>query len=189
MQTNIGPRRSCKRYNEPGHAHFLTFSCFQHHPILLLDHRPEWLAEALNHSRQQCQFDLWAYVFMPEHVHLLLWPRVPDYSISRFLQAVKMPVSRRILRQLRVKEDPRLEELATGQKERPHRFWQDRGGYDRNIVQAETIHRAIEYIHGNPVRRKLVNSPEEWKWSSAAEWMNEGAGPIRIDRDSVPPRP
>ena len=48
-----------------------------------------------------------------------------------------------------------------------HRFWQQGGGYDREMFEVGTIKRAIEYIHMNPVRRGLVVSPLDWRWSSA----------------------
>ena len=44
----------------------------------------------------------------------------------------------------------------------------------------------VNYIHDNPVRRGLVEQAEDWKWSSLVEWLEEGSGPIRIDRDSFP---
>jgi REP element-mobilizing transposase RayT len=35
----------------------------------------QWLAEAIDEARTQHDFALWAYVFMPEHVHLIIYPR------------------------------------------------------------------------------------------------------------------
>jgi hypothetical protein len=37
----------------------------------------------------------------------------------------------------------------------------------------------IDFIHGNPVRRQLVEKPEDWIWSSAS-WM-EGKNSLRRD--------
>ena len=58
------------------------------------------------------------------------------------------------------------------------RFWQPGGGYDRNIVSNDEMREKIEYIHSNPVRRGLAESPTGYRWSSA-RWY---AG----DRDSTP---
>ena len=90
-------RKQCKRLNLVGHAHELTFSCYQRLPLLSRDRTRLWLAEAIRAARAKCQFDLWAYVFMPEHVHLLVYPRQPDYSISRTLWSIKQPVARQAI--------------------------------------------------------------------------------------------
>ena len=61
----------------------------------------EWLAEAIDVARQQLDFSLWAYVFMPEHVHLLVCPKGPTYEVAAILKAIKQPVgtSDKFLRQ------------------------------------------------------------------------------------------
>ena len=67
-----------------------------------------------------------------------------------------------------------------------HRFWQRGGGYDRNLVAPRTVHTQIEYIHRNPVRRGLCAKPEDWHWSSAADYAGFRLGPLMIDRESLP---
>jgi putative transposase len=69
----------CRRFNIPGHAHELTFSCFQRLPLLERDRTRGWLIEAIGEARKRERFDLWAFVIMPEHAHLLVHPRAPDY--------------------------------------------------------------------------------------------------------------
>ena len=76
--------------------------------------------------------------------------------------------------------------MATGQRARPYCFWQKGGGYDRNITRIETVVEAVGYIHNNPVRKGLVETPEKWRYSSAGEWDGVRVGPIAIDRDRFP---
>jgi hypothetical protein len=70
-------RKACKRYNTPGHAHALTFSCFRRQAFLSKDQSRQWLIEAIDRARQKLHFHVWAYVIMPEHAHLLVWPTEP----------------------------------------------------------------------------------------------------------------
>jgi putative transposase len=63
-----------RRYNDPGHARELTFSCYRRYPFLSRERTRDWFGEALKAARSQFGFQLWAYVFMPEHVHLLVFP-------------------------------------------------------------------------------------------------------------------
>jgi putative transposase len=78
--------KKCKRFNQRGDAHFLTFTCYKRQPFLIKDRSKQWLLESLLYARHKHNFHLWAYVIMPEHVHLLLWPTTPEYSISKILR-------------------------------------------------------------------------------------------------------
>ncbi|HUU46006.1 MAG TPA: transposase [Acidobacteriota bacterium] len=61
-------------FNEPARAHFLTFSCFHRRQFLTNEFARMCLRDSLEFARERHGFALWAYVFMPEHVHLLLYP-------------------------------------------------------------------------------------------------------------------
>jgi len=184
MEPKLPIRKTCRRYNDPYDAHELTFTCFRKQPFLGKDRTRRYLSEAILRARQMHHFDVWAYVFMPEHVHLLIWPTEEAYSISEMLRSIKQSVSRRAITYLRKHNPDGLRRLATGQKHAPYRFWMDGGGYDRNVRRHETTQKMLEYIHNNPVRRGLVTSPEEWYWSSAREWEGIGPGPVPVDKES-----
>src|SRR5215475_14079232 len=87
--------------NEPGHAHELTFSCFRRFQSLQAEQTCQWLAVAIDDARKEFHFALWAYVFMPEHVHLIIYPLRPQYDIRLILQAIKEPVGRKAVKHLR----------------------------------------------------------------------------------------
>jgi len=182
-------RKTCHRYDVPGDAHFLTFTCFHFRPFLARDRTREWLVEAIKTARQVHEFDLWAYVIMPEHVHLLIHPRPDDHSISKTLVAIKRPVAQKALRYVRRHAPSFLKQMKDAQPNGKvhHRFWQRGGGYDRNIVYGRTVHKTIAYIHANPVRRELVNCPDDWFWSSARFYARRGDVPIVPDTESLPP--
>jgi putative transposase len=180
--------KRCKRFNEPGHAHELTFSCFRRQRFLLGERAQEWLAEAINLARNRHSFDVWAYVFMPEHLHLLIWPKNPAYDISKVLATIKLSVTRKAFAWVRETAPhflPRMEDRQPN-GEIHYRFWQRGGGYDRNSFEPSTIFRQIDYIHENPLRRELCSSSTEWYWSSAALYAGLRDGPISVDRESLP---
>jgi len=108
------------------------------------------------------------FVFMPEHVHLIVFPKNEHASVSSLLSAIKKPHSFRVKKLMQENNDPWLGRLTI--RERPgrtvFRFWQEGSGYDRDITNANTILNALEYIHANPVRRGLCDHPGQWRWSS-----------------------
>src|SRR5438445_13143855 len=123
-----------RSYNEPGQAHELTFSCFHGLQLLSKDRTRQWFVEAMRRARRELDLSLWAYVIMPEHVHLLFYPRQAKYEVSRVRTALKAPVARKALRFLKRRTPEFLEKLRDAQPngEVHYRFWQRGGGYDRN---------------------------------------------------------
>ena len=146
------------------------------------------MIDAVGRARDKHGFHVWAYVVMPEHGHLLVWPTEVEYDISDILSSIKQSVAKRAVVYVRRKAPAFLARMEDRQPNGKvhHRFWQRGGGYDRNIVEPDTAWKQIEYLHNNPVRRGLVTRAEEWFWPSAADYAGLRAGPLRIDRESVP---
>ena len=161
-------RKRVKHYDEPGHAHLLTFSCFHQMPLLTNNLWRKWLSEAIDIAVDAQRFHLVAFVYMPEHVHVLVWPTEEEYHTGKLLWSIKRPFSSRIKGGLQEQRSPLLGKLTV--RERPgksaFRFWQEGGGHDRNLVELDGLATVAEYIHNNPVRRGLVETPDKWKWSS-----------------------
>src|SRR5262249_46274036 len=127
-------------------------------------------------------FQLWAYVLMPEHIHVLVDPGDTPQRMSQFLQAVKEPVARKAIRYLKSTAPEWLARgTVRGGPSLRARFWQPGGGYDRNITSAAALRAVIDYIHANPVRRGLVARAEDWEWSSA-RWY-AGLRPVKLEMD------
>ena len=170
--------------------HFLTFSCFGRQDFLLSEGACTWFAEALAAARMKHPFDLWGYVIMPEHVHLILWPREGS-TISSILKSMKLPVANRVAAWARRQAPEFLKRMEDRQPNGlvARRFWQRGGGYDRNIRDGDELYEKLKYIHDNPVRRELVAKPENWRWSSARTYMTGFLDPISLDLESMPPPP
>ena len=126
--------------------------------------------------------ELAAFVFMPEHVHLLVVPLSSNPEIDRYLARIKQPFSKSIKELLLHTKSPLVDRLTV--QERPgkicFRFWQEGPGYDRNLQREASVLAAIDYIHNNPVRRNLCEVAANWRWSSAAFYASE---PLRQDPD------
>ena len=112
---------------------------------------------------------------MPEHVHLLVYPIGPYPRLDLLLKAIKRPFATRIKRRLVQAQSVLLRRLTI--RERPgvevFRFWQEGGGYDRNLRTEKAVLGSIDYIHLNPVRRGLCNRAVEWRWSSANHYFQD----------------
>ena len=157
----------------PGHVHELTFSCYQRQPLLSDDVWRGMLAESINRAMEGHRYRLTAFVFMPEHVHLMVYPLPEADTIAALLRAVKRPFSYRVKQLLTESASQLIERLTM--RQRPgvttFRYWQEGPGYDRNLTKLSTVLAAIDYLHQNPVRRGVVKTAADWKWSSARYYL------------------
>ena len=125
------------------------------------------LAEEVDRARQKFGFALLGYVFMPEHVHLVLLP--PEgMKLGAVVGEMKSRMARRYFASA-----PDLK--GVGKRV----FWEKRC-YDHNCRTPDTVTEKIEYCHKNPVTRGLVDDPSEWQWSSYNAYHGNTDVPLAI---------
>ena len=146
-----------ERYQLEGDLHFVTFSCYHRLGYLRSPGSRDLFEDALERTSYCHKFEVKGYVVMPEHVHLLLSEPAEDL-LSKGLQALKIAVSKRA-------------------EERP--FWQARY-YDFNVFTQEKRLQKLNYMHWNPIKRGLVEKPEEWLWSSVHYYETGVQGRVKI---------
>jgi putative transposase len=134
----------------------------------------------LDQVRQEYGFKLAGYVVMPEHVHLLI-SEPARATPSTVLKMLKQSVSRRLRRGSRfaVPAAQGSFEFAPANERLPQ-FWQRRF-YDFNVWSHRKKIEKLHYMHANPVKRGLVESPKHWPWSSYAFCQRRGEVLIGID--------
>jgi putative transposase len=176
-----------RHFNTPGHAHELTSSCYCQKPYLNDSRVCKILMEEIESARRLYDFDLWAYVIMPNHVHLLLWPKKRQYDIAEIQQAIKGRTARRYSEWQLENDCSRYETYKVKERgEMRFRFWQRGGGFDRNLWNNKPIYDSILYIENNPVRRGLAAKAGEWEWSSGYEGDKNSYIRPEVCRGSVP---
>ena len=108
----------------------------------------DWLGEGCRANG----VEVWAWVLMPNHVHLILVPSDHD-GIRRVLA----PLHRRYAGRVHARE------------QRCGHFWQGRFG----CVAMDEVHlaAALRYVMLNPVRAGLAKSAADWRWSSAHAYL------------------
>ena len=98
------------------------------------------------------------YVVMPEHIHLLITE--PEVGTpSTVMEVLKLRTAHALLPR-RKPTDPRQRRLFGDESKRA--FWQDRF-CDFNVWSTKKRMEKLRYMHRNPVKRGLVESPELWE--------------------------
>ena len=153
-----------KRYQQSKTSHFVTFSCYQRLPHLRDELLRDLFVQSLERTRQKYSFRVYGYVVMPEHVHLLV--SEPETELlATAIQALKISVARRAMYKGADRDIP---------------FWQKRY-YDHNVRTHESFVDKLLYLHRNPVKRGLVEKPEDWKWSSFRHFSTAEISPVEIE--------
>jgi REP-associated tyrosine transposase len=153
-----------KRYQDSGSHHFLTFSCYRRLALFNSANAKEIFEQELENVRHWYKFDVFGYVVMPEHVHLLV-SEPQEGTLSGALQILKQTVSRK---------------LPHPTPDKP--FWEARY-YDFNVLTDRKWTEKLRYIHRNPVARGLVAEPADWPWSSFRHYRNGEAGTVEIESE------
>ncbi|MCK4462469.1 MAG: transposase [candidate division Zixibacteria bacterium] len=113
-------------YNLPNHAHFLTFSCFHRQQLLTSNNLRSQLLIAWNEARHTGNLAIWSYVIMPEHVHLLIYPKDEPYEMCRVLRLLKEGFTRQAVAYYRERTPQMLNRISVLRGQRVvHRFWQE----------------------------------------------------------------
>ena len=158
------------------HLHFITNSCYQRRPLLGSPQARDLFLSVLEETRQRYRFVVVGYVVMPEHIHLLIAePEVGTPSTA--MQVLKQRTAHSLLPKCKPR-DPRQRELFREQRRRA--FWQERF-YDFNVWSTKKRVEKLHYMHRNPVKRGLVESPEQWRWSSYRHYLLGESGLVKVN--------
>ena len=171
--------KGLRRYYGKGDLHFITFSCYRRLPLLKSARARDIFVRELAKVRDELDFRLIGYVVMPEHVHLLV-SEPQDGTPSTVLQKLKLRVARKLRKQRR-NAPPGQMRLPFEEGGEPLRsFWQARF-YDFNVYSERKRIEKLNYMHANPVTRKLVDHPKDWRWSSWGCYAGLAKVLVRID--------
>jgi putative transposase len=113
---------------------------------------------------------VWAWCLMPNHVHLILVPSDPD-GLRRALARVHRTYAG----------------VIQARRQRSGHFWQGRFG--AVAMDEQHLAAALRYVSLNPVRARLVERPQDWRWSSTRAHLrgkHDGVTALKPVRDRFP---
>ncbi len=166
---------------EIGGVRFVTFSCQHRLPLFTNQNLAALMRERLFFYQTEGTLRIYAWVIMPEHVHILCCPSKGS-TLEAILRSMKMSVAKTALNHWQKLNAPILTKLAdaTGNS----RFWLKGGGFDRNVRTDDEFSREFNYIHHNPVTRGLAKTPTDYAWSSARFWSGKYPDEPTCDRST-----
>ena len=135
---------------ETGRLYHITTRALHGRFLFEPDREKRVIIEALDHYRRAGVLTVYGFVVMANHVHLVLQPTIEDFS--KIIAGFKRWTSRHS----RTKPDGTA-------------AWEE--GFDDNLIRSMYEMRSVvRYVHSNPVRIGLTESPEDYFWSSARNY-------------------
>ncbi|MBA3726850.1 MAG: transposase [Armatimonadetes bacterium] len=155
--------------------------------LLNKDHIREAFLRHLNAARKKWKFEVWAFVIMPNHVHILIHPLQKKYSIAAIRRDIKRPFARETLSRIR-KEAPGTLKLlfaGTGKANRNIVSSKLQAGtigislHRRRFMQASNTSTRIPFARGfanrpsiglGRARDGMPTSIASLRWTDALQW-------------------
>lgn len=136
------------------------------------------ILDSLIYCQKEKGLDIYAWVLMSNHLHMVVGVRDDKQTISDILRDFKKYTSKKILAS--IEENPEESRKVwmvdrfwfvgnNDRKIKNYKFWQDENNIEQ-IYTYEFFLQKVNYIHNNPVKQEIVERPEDYLYSSARDY-------------------
>ena len=142
------------------------------------------IVDSLNYCRENKGLLLYGLVIMLNHIHFVS-STIENKLLSDIMRDFKRHTSKLIAKELE-KDNEKLylyifKKAAERQRKKAkYKIWKDEY-HPEAIYSEEWFLQKLNYLHANPVRKGFVVKPEDWKYSSARNWILDDHSVISLD--------
>lgn len=160
-----------KNHYPDNHVFFITSTVNGRVPLFKNPDIAKILVDNLVIAKRRYGFKLLGYVIMPEHWHFLQYFGRGDGCLS-FIRDYKRFTSTKISGYLQYHESRLLCKFRSSAKKKvKYSIWKEQARV-LPLDDLDKIKEKLDYIHNNPVKRHLVNQPNDYLLSSASFYYN-----------------
>ena len=170
--------RKYKFHNKSG-AYFVSFATVNWIDVFTRHLYFDVLANSVEYCRKHKGMELYAYCFMPSHIHLIF--RSSNDKPSELLRDFKKHTAKKVLEAIKSNPQESRKEWLLWMFERAGKkssnvsqfqFWQHHNK-PIELWSPAVIKQKLDYIHNNPVESGFVIDPVDWKYSSATNFQED----------------
>ena len=154
------------RVFDPNRYYFMTIITGCRRKILIQN--VDILREAFKKSKNIYNYQLFAIVILPEHIHMLIKPKVVK-EYPEIISCVKREFTNNLDEMIKIDIKKTLSQSKI--KKRESGVWHRRY-YEHTIRNEDDLFFHLNYIHFNPVKHKLVKKVKDWRYSSFFKFVN-----------------
>jgi len=165
--------RSRYRICQPEYPHFITATINNWLPVFTRPETMNIILDSWRFLQRNDDFEMFGYVIMENHLHLVARSR----DLGRDIQRFKSYTAREIITYLKNISATRLLRLMDYTRRRhktdtDYQVWEE-GSHPQLIESEIVLKQKLEYIHQNPVKRGYVDAAEHWRYSSARNYSGQ----------------
>ncbi len=157
-------------------VHYLTLQVVFWIDIFTRKRYKDMVIESLKYCQQHKSLEIYAYVIMSNHVHIIV--RSENENLSQTLCDFKKYTSKAIIESIKNEVESRREWLLMmfekaakrHQRNRYYQVWTHEN-HAVELYSDKFVSQKLHYIHNNPVRAGIVVRPEDYLYSSARNYF------------------
>jgi len=181
-----------KRYLETGVVYFVTTNTYKRKEIFNNVQVSRFLLFCVGYHKFMLNFNLFGYVIMPDHIHLLIQPS-KKYDLSSIMKSIKGNFARKYNEWTKVssmldKSDGNRHlsaDYRQGLKGNVYKpVWQE-GFYDTGLRDEKQILGWLEYIHWNPVKKGIVEHQKNYEFSSYHQYFGAKRNKVQLPLETI----
>lgn len=164
---------------DQGAVHFVTFTIHQWADVFTRSEYANILLDSLSYCQENKQLEIYAWVIMSNHCHLLV--RAKNENLSDIIRDFKKFTSKAIYSAIEKNssESRKAWLLNVLKYEEKIWFWNE-GYHGEEILNGDFFDTKVNYIHMNPVKAGIVEKAEDYLWSSAGDFYGIRKGPLAL---------
>ncbi|MBK8805410.1 MAG: transposase [Bacteroidales bacterium] len=165
------------KIGDPNALHYITIAVVEWLDIFTRRNYKDIIIESLAYCRKEKGFELFGYVIMTNHIHLICRAK-EGFELSDILRDFKRHTAKYIIKEIQEnsqesRRDWLLEILQNAgdknSKNKTYQFWRQ-DNHPIVLCKPKTIQQKLKYIHFNPVEDGYVANPEDYIYSSARNY-------------------
>ncbi len=155
------------------HVLFFTATIVNWYNLLIQDKYKKIITDSLSYLVENNRIFVYAFVIMPNHIHLL-WKIREGYELKNVQRDFLKYTAQFIKFDLEKNDLKMLEFFKSNRKDRKYQFWQD-NSFNKMMYNFDIAYQKMNYIHNNPISKKwnLDENAESYEFSSASFYANE----------------
>lgn len=178
----MGLRGRCSLTEET--TYFVTTTVTRFARVFCEDCYCDILIRNIKHYQENYRFKILGYVIMPTHFHRIVEVQPEIRTISEIMRDLKKYSAWDLMEAL--EKDGRKDLIglfkgaAEGNPRQKRKFWMER--FDDEVIRnVEMLRTKLNYIHYNPIKAGLVAEPEDYKYSSARNYVRNDQSVLFVE--------
>ena len=161
-------------YSSLTNTYFFTVTINKWQQLLSSDERKQIILNSFKFMCEENRIKLYAFVVMPNHIHLVL--TIEENETKESIQRNFLKFTAQFLIKHLIHENLQVElnKYRSLSKDRIYNIWKRRPKWIQ-IDNINILEQKIDYVHHNPLQKnwQLVSAPELYEWSSASYYICE----------------